>query len=110
MTTRSNLFINNQRQNLHDKSLQWVKTWGNTVPGERRRRLEQVEDKKRQEEEERLRVDANWHAIQESEREAALKRAKELVLFASPTVRELNSAALLCDVIKVGIIIIILRA
>ncbi|KAI8816739.1 uncharacterized protein EV422DRAFT_544621 [Fimicolochytrium jonesii] len=89
-----------QKNDLHEKSLQRVKGWGNTIPGMRRQRLAAKEERMTKLEEERQRIDAEWARVKASERNAAIERAKYLRRIEEPRVKQMTSALLLANVLQ----------
>ena len=90
-----------QRQLLHQKSIEHVKHWQNTIVGQRRNRLKEREHRLKAEEAERVRIDED-HAHDEQERRRAfINRAKNLVFYEQDKVKKIHSNILLDLVLEV---------
>ncbi|KAJ3149237.1 hypothetical protein HDU89_003953 [Geranomyces variabilis] len=88
------------REELHKKSMDRARGWGNTIMGGRRQRLAAQAGRQQKQEEERQRVDIEWAAVKASERKAAVDRARNMLRFQEPRVKKLHSALVLSNVLQ----------
>ncbi|TPX48711.1 hypothetical protein SeMB42_g01115 [Synchytrium endobioticum] len=88
------------KDKLHTKSMKMVGQWANTVMGQRRRRLQQREERLRLIEEERLRQDAEWATLMKDERHARVEKSRKQRFYESDKVRELHGKLLLAAVMQ----------
>mmetsp|Transcript_8510 Transcript_8510/g.14331 ORF Transcript_8510/g.14331 Transcript_8510/m.14331 type:complete len:115 (-) Transcript_8510:1095-1439(-) len=90
----------NERSELHGKSIARVSKWPNTIQAERERkeyeRIKKLED----DEIERRRVDAEEEAYQQTLRQKQLGKANKMFHDNQDMVKALHSKMLLCDVIS----------
>ncbi|KAJ3169051.1 hypothetical protein HDU87_000878 [Geranomyces variabilis] len=89
-----------EREELHQKSMNRARGWGNTIMGGRRQRLAARDERQQKQEDERQRVDKEWAALKASEREAAINRAKDMLRDQEPRVKKLHSALVLSNVLQ----------
>ncbi|KAJ3134649.1 hypothetical protein HDU90_004981 [Geranomyces variabilis] len=92
--------ISKEREELHMKSMDRVRGWGNTIMGGRRQRLAAQAGRQQKQEVERQRVDIEWAAVKASERKAAVDRARNMLRYQEPRIKELHSALVLSNVLQ----------
>ncbi|KAJ3161618.1 hypothetical protein HDU88_007253 [Geranomyces variabilis] len=89
-----------EREELHKKSMDRARGWGNTIMGGRRQRLAAQAGRQQKQEEERQRVDIEWAAVKASERKAAVDRARNILRYQDPRIKKLHSALVLSNVLQ----------
>ncbi|KAI8844131.1 hypothetical protein BJ741DRAFT_264904 [Chytriomyces cf. hyalinus JEL632] len=82
--------LKEEKQELHEQSLQRVKSWTNTILGQRVKRLAFQAEKDRLAEADRLRIDDEWGVLQAKERKDRVERARLMQYKATPMMRQLN--------------------
>jgi hypothetical protein len=90
-----------QKQKLHELSRARVKTWANTVTGQRQQKLQELQRKREMEEEERKKVDQLFAQEEAERRQKAVEHAKRLVYYQNDKVRAVHSEVLLDLVMQV---------
>eukprot|EP00743_Colponemidia_sp_Colp-15_P001253 GILK01001376.1.p1 GENE.GILK01001376.1~~GILK01001376.1.p1 ORF type:complete len:470 (+),score=155.83 GILK01001376.1:91-1500(+) len=84
---------------LHEKSVNRVKNWGNTIDALRRKKEADRLARFQQQENERIKIDMEEAAIQEETRRRAIARANKLLHDEQDRVKAFHSKLLLCDVL-----------
>ncbi|KAJ3362998.1 hypothetical protein HDU91_003172 [Kappamyces sp. JEL0680] len=100
--------LHKERKALHLKSQSRIKDWSNTIHGERTKRLAAADEKARlvevdngvSQQAERVRIDTEWAAVRNKEREDAIARARMLQRADEPRVRALHSNLLLSNILQ----------
>ena len=80
-----------------------MKTWSNTVQGQRRARLQAGNQRREAEERERLKWDEEFRKDAEARRNVVIERARRAQENERDDVKQLHSRLLLYNVLKVGI-------
>ncbi|KAJ3384857.1 hypothetical protein HDU84_002609 [Entophlyctis sp. JEL0112] len=88
-----------EKRELHEKSLLRVKTWTNTILGQRAKRLAFQAEKEHLAETERNRIDEEWHVVQVSERKEQVEKARLMQYMTTPNMRTLNAKMKLSNVL-----------
>ncbi|KAJ3360435.1 hypothetical protein GGF32_008383 [Allomyces javanicus] len=89
-----------ERKRLHEQSVAMVAKWNNTIAGQRKARLAAQHEKARAAEEQRQQIDQDWAVVKAAERQAMVERAKKMQYLQDVRVRQLNSQALITQVLK----------
>ncbi|KAJ3295036.1 hypothetical protein HK104_003085 [Borealophlyctis nickersoniae] len=89
-----------EKESLHKKSMDSVKNWGNTVMGQRKRRLAAQQERLNKLEEERQKVDREWAEVKAEERRLAVERARKMQHDEGHSVKALHAALLLSNVLQ----------
>ncbi|KAI9099471.1 hypothetical protein DFS34DRAFT_657933 [Phlyctochytrium arcticum] len=92
--------IEKERWQLHLQSQERARNWGNTVMGQRNRRLAAKEERAAQLELERQKIDVEWDMVRKKERQDAIDRARWMQKVEQPRIRALHSSLLLSNVIE----------
>lgn len=82
------------------KSKELVKSWGNTLAGQRQRKLEARKQREEREEAERLNIDIEEAKYQASQRKSAIEKAKTQQYYQTDRVKNFHSALQLTEVLK----------
>ncbi|KAI9345675.1 hypothetical protein BDR26DRAFT_893381 [Obelidium mucronatum] len=88
-----------EKKALHQKSQHMVKKWTNTVLGQRAKRLAFQAEKDRLAEQERNRIDAEWHVLQTQERKERVEKARMMQYMTMPQMRALKDQMNLSNVL-----------
>ncbi|KAJ3413048.1 hypothetical protein HDV05_008569 [Chytridiales sp. JEL 0842] len=91
--------LTKEREELHAKSQQKVKDWTNTVLGERKKRLQALQQKQEEEERAREKIDEEWRVIRDRERKEAIEKARLMQYVQNAHVQQFHSKLLLADVL-----------
>jgi hypothetical protein len=86
---------------LHKKSQERVKQWGNTISGARKARIENVKMKEEIQEREKQIIDAEWAAERNKLREEMISNARSLQYQNTPKIVELHTLAMNAIILKV---------
>ncbi|ORZ36695.1 hypothetical protein BCR44DRAFT_125365, partial [Catenaria anguillulae PL171] len=89
-----------EKEKLHEQSVAMVAKWNNTIAGQRKVRLAAQAEKAKAAEEARQQMDRDWAAVKAAERQAMVDRAKKMQYLEDARVRQLNSQALITQVLK----------
>ncbi|XP_053498399.1 cilia- and flagella- associated protein 210 [Ictalurus furcatus] len=89
-----------QREAMHLHSKEFVKTWSNTLAGQRKKRLEAKKIREEIEEEKKKQLDLEEAKFQEQKRKEAIERAKTLQYYQLDRVKGFHSALLMTEVLK----------
>ncbi|KAI9168235.1 hypothetical protein H9P43_007607 [Blastocladiella emersonii ATCC 22665] len=89
-----------EKERLHEQSVAMVAKWNNTIAGQRKIRLAAQQEKSRIAEEQRQQMDKDWAVVKAAERQAMVERAKKMQYLEDARVRQLNSQALITQVLK----------
>eukprot|EP01135_Chromosphaera_perkinsii_P003627 Nk52_evm6s250 gene=Nk52_evmTU6s250 len=89
-----------ERERLYGLSKNMVKSWDNTINGQRLKKLAAREKRLEQEEEERVKVDIEEAKIQKQNRIEKLENANKLVFYKTDRVKKFHSGLLLSDCLK----------
>ncbi|XP_067890663.1 cilia- and flagella- associated protein 210 isoform X2 [Heterodontus francisci] len=89
-----------EREALHLKSKEVTKHWGNTIAGQRQRRLDARKLRKEKEEAERQQIDIEEAKYMAQKRKESLERAKMLLFYQTDRVKGLNAALMLTEALK----------
>uniref|UniRef100_UPI0037E85460 cilia- and flagella- associated protein 210 n=1 Tax=Semicossyphus pulcher TaxID=241346 RepID=UPI0037E85460 len=89
-----------QRENLHLQSKEMVKTWSNTIAGQRQKKLEAKKIREEIEEEKRKQIDKEEAEYKEQKRKEAVEKAKTQLYYQTDRVKGLHRALLLTEVLK----------
>ncbi|KAI9207775.1 uncharacterized protein BJ171DRAFT_255023 [Polychytrium aggregatum] len=88
-----------KKEKLHHKSLETVKTWENTIMGQRKKRLAAQAEREKSTEEERKKVDAAWELVRQDERRIAVERARRMQYVEQSRVKALHAQLLMSNVL-----------
>ncbi|KAI9216332.1 hypothetical protein BC828DRAFT_393759 [Blastocladiella britannica] len=91
-----------EKERLHEQSIAMVQKWNNTIAGQRKIRLAAQHEKTKAAEEQRQQMDRDWAVVKQAERQAQVDRAKKMQYLEDARVRQLNSQALITQVLKVN--------
>lgn len=94
------LDMQKDRQEKHQKSVEQVSSWGNTIVGKRNKRLNARRIREEEEERERQKLDIEEAEIKATERRSAIEHAKKLQYYQTDRVKGFHGALLLSEVIK----------
>ncbi|CAJ1079355.1 coiled-coil domain-containing protein 173 [Xyrichtys novacula] len=89
-----------QREKLHMQSKEVVKTWSNTIAGQRQKKLEAKKIREQIEEEKRKQIDKEEAEYQEQRKKEAIEKAKTQMYYQTDRVKGLHRALLLTEVLK----------
>ncbi|KAK2849884.1 hypothetical protein Q7C36_008667 [Tachysurus vachellii] len=89
-----------EREAMHLRSKEVVKTWPNTIAGQRQKKLEAKKIREDIEEEEKKIMDLEEAKFQELKRKEAIERAKTLQYYQIDRVKRFHSALLMSEVLK----------
>ncbi|XP_027020132.2 protein CFAP210 isoform X2 [Tachysurus fulvidraco] len=89
-----------EREAMHLRSKEVVKTWPNTIAGQRQKKLESKKIRDDIEEEEKKQMDLEEEKFQELKRKEAIERAKTLQYYQIDRVKGFHSALLMSEVLK----------
>lgn len=89
-----------EREELHATSKDLVKHWGNTIEGQRLKKLQARKLREEQDELERQKFDKEEAKLQAEKRKEAIKRAKQLQYYETDRVKGFHGALLLTEVLK----------
>ncbi|XP_071108770.1 cilia- and flagella- associated protein 210-like [Haliotis cracherodii] len=92
--------ITEEREEQRNRSKEVVKNWGNTIAGQRQRKLEARKIRERREEEERVKVDLEEAQYQAAQRREAIEKAKTQQYYQTDRVKAFHGALLLTEVLK----------
>ncbi|XP_046568387.1 coiled-coil domain-containing protein 173-like [Haliotis rubra] len=92
--------ITEEREEQRNRSKEMVKNWGNTIAGQRQRKLEARKIRERREEEERVKVDLEEAQYQAAQRKEAIEKAKTQQYYQTDRVKAFHGALLLTEVLK----------
>lgn len=92
--------LQQERENLHNESLEVVKHWSNTIVGQRQKKLEARKIREEKEEKERVKLDIEEAKIQARNRQEAIEKAKTRQYFQTDRVKSFHGALLLSEVLK----------
>ncbi|KAJ3309324.1 hypothetical protein HDU93_005533, partial [Gonapodya sp. JEL0774] len=98
--TEERLALATDRTTLHAASLARVATWGNTISGLRRQKLQARTERLRAEEEERAKLDREHAKEKEEKRAKDIERAKKIMYDAKDEVKTFHSKVLLYQVME----------
>lgn len=90
--------LEHEEQKKRSKEL--VKGWGNTLAGQRQKKLEQRKLREEKEEAERLQIDIEEAKFQAQQRKAAIDKAKTQQYYQTDRVKSFHSALKLTEVLK----------
>ena len=88
------------QEELHMKSKELVKHWGNTIEGQRLKKLQAKKIREEQEEEERKKIDIEEAKLQAQKRKEAIEQAKQQLYYQTDRVKNFHGALLLTEVLK----------
>jgi len=89
-----------ERERLHQKSINTVKNWSNTIQGQRQKKLEARKLRLEAEEVELQKIDRQEAQFQQAKRREAIDKAKTLQYYETDRVKEFHGAMLLSEVLK----------
>merc|ERR1712173_335662 len=89
-----------ERERLHEKSIETVKNWSNTIQGQRTRKLEARKLRLENEEKELQKIDREEAKFQQAKRREAIDKAKTLQYHQTDRVKQFHGAMLLSEVLK----------
>lgn len=92
--------IREEREERKNKSKEVVQHWGNTIAGQRQRKLEARKLREQKEEEERVAVDIEEAKFQAAQRKEAIDKAKTQQYYQTDRVKGFHSALMLTEVLK----------
>lgn len=92
--------IREDREEQKRKSKEIVKNWGNTIAGQRQRKLEARKLREAKEEEEKKAVDLEEAKYQAQQRKEAIEKAKTQQYYQTDRVKKFHSALQLTEVLK----------
>lgn len=99
-TEKRNQSIIAERERLHQKSIDTVKNWSNTIQGQRQKKLEARKLRLEAEEVELQKIDKEEAKFQQAKRREAIDKAKTLQYYETDRVKEFHGAMLLSEVLK----------
>lgn len=89
-----------RREALHLRSKEVVKSWSNTIAGQRQKKLEAKAIREQIEEEKRKQLDVEEAKYKQQKRKEAIEKAKTQLFYQTDRVKGLHSAYLLSHVLK----------
>ncbi|KAH3715195.1 cilia- and flagella- associated protein 210-like [Dreissena polymorpha] len=92
--------VKEERENRKNQSKEVVQHWGNTIAGQRQRKLEARKIREKKEEEERVEIDIEEAKYQAAQRKAAIDKAKTQQYYQTDRVKGFHSALMLTEVLK----------
>jgi len=92
--------IREEREEQKRKSKEIVKNWGNTIAGQRSRKLEARRIREEKEEEEKKEIDLEEAKFQAAQRKEAIEKAKTQQYYQTDRVKLFHSALTLTEVLK----------
>ncbi|RUS71231.1 hypothetical protein EGW08_021012 [Elysia chlorotica] len=92
--------IREDREEQKRKSKEIIKNWGNTIAGQRQRKLEARRIREEKEEEERKVIDLEEAKFQAQQRKEAIEKAKTQQYYQTDRVKAFHSALTLTEVLK----------
>lgn len=92
--------IREDREEQKRKSKDIIKNWGNTIAGQRSRKLEARKLREAKEEEEKKQVDVEEAMFQATQRKEAIEKAKTQQYYQTDRVKNFHSALTLTEVLK----------
>lgn len=92
--------IHEEREAIKNRSKEMVKDWGNTIKGQRQRKLEARKIREQKEEEERMQIDLEEARFQAQQRKEAIEKAKTQQYYQTDRVKSFHSALMLTEVLK----------
>ncbi|KAL8621417.1 hypothetical protein ACOMHN_048217 [Nucella lapillus] len=92
--------IRADQEDQKQRARQIVKTWGNTLAGQRQHKLVARKQREERDEAERLQTDIEEAQYQAVQRRAALDKAKTLQYYQTDRVKTFHGALKLCEVLK----------
>ncbi|XP_060066979.1 cilia- and flagella- associated protein 210-like [Ylistrum balloti] len=92
--------IREEREEKQKKSNEMIKDWGNTIAGQRQRKLEARKLREQKEEEERQQIDLEEAKFQAQQRKEAIEKAKTQQYYQTDRVKSFHSALMLTEVLK----------
>ncbi|XP_005104825.1 coiled-coil domain-containing protein 173 isoform X2 [Aplysia californica] len=92
--------IREDREEQKRKSKEIIKNWGNTIAGQRQRKLEARRVREEKEEEERKQIDLEEAKYQAQQRKEAIEKAKTQQYYQTDRVKNFHSALTLTEVLK----------
>ena len=105
-TTSSNviesqlLAARSERQALHQTSQSMVKTWDNTLEGQRLKKLQRLKTKAEKEEEVSQKMDAEEAQWQAERRKEAIAKAREGIFYQTDRVKKFHESLVLSEVLR----------
>ncbi|KAI8619902.1 hypothetical protein BC830DRAFT_1101833 [Chytriomyces sp. MP71] len=98
--TRQRREFENEKRRLHHESVEKSKIWPGTILGERIRSLKKQDLREQELEEEKQKVDKEWHIVVAAERQEKIRAARELQKrMGNPEMRMLNSKLALANIL-----------
>ncbi|KAJ3115564.1 hypothetical protein HK100_001301, partial [Physocladia obscura] len=88
-----------EKEVLHQQSLNRVKTWTNTILGQRAKRLASLAEKEKMAETERERIDNDWHLLHSAEVTERVEKARFMQYKTTPSMRNLRDKLNLSNVL-----------
>ncbi|XP_020917240.1 coiled-coil domain-containing protein 173 [Exaiptasia diaphana] len=92
--------LHEEREALHNMSKEMVQHWGNTIEGQRIKKLQARKIREEKEEEERVKIDIEEAKLQAQKRKEAIERAKTQQYYQTDRVKTFHGALLLTEVMK----------
>ncbi|OWF35640.1 coiled-coil domain-containing protein 173-like [Mizuhopecten yessoensis] len=92
--------IREEKEEKQKMSKEMIKDWGNTIVGQRQRKLEARTLREQKEEEERQQVDLEEAKYQSLQRKEAIEKAKTQQYYQTDRVKSFHSALMLTEVLK----------
>ncbi|KAK7110491.1 cilia- and flagella- associated protein 210-like [Littorina saxatilis] len=92
--------IRKEQEIQKEKSKELVKSWGNTLAGQRQRKLQARKQREEKEEAERQQIDIEEAKYQAGQRRAAIDKAKTQQYYQTDRVKNFHSALQLTEVLK----------
>lgn len=92
--------IREERDDRKNKSKEVVQHWGNTIAGQRQRKLEARKLREQKEEEEKIQIDIEEAKFQAAQRKEAIDKAKTQQYYQTDRVKGFHSALMLTEVLK----------
>ncbi|KAL4636186.1 coiled-coil domain-containing protein 173-like [Arapaima gigas] len=97
---KSIMDLSEEEEALHQQSKEVVKSWSNTIAGQRQKKLEAKKIREEISEKERKQTDVEGVKYQQQKRKEAIEKAKTKLLYQTDRVRGFHSALLLSEVLN----------
>ncbi|KAL5496481.1 hypothetical protein EMCRGX_G012777 [Ephydatia muelleri] len=88
------------RKSMHEASKAMVKSWDNTIEGQRQKRLEARKMREEKEEAEKVKIDIEEAKFQANKRKEAIEKARTMVYYQTDRVKTFHGALVLTEVLR----------
>lgn len=88
------------RKAMHDASKAMVKSWDNTIEGQRQKRLEARKIREEKEEAEKVKIDIEEAKFQANQRKEAIEKARTMIYHQTDRVKTFHGALVLAEVLR----------